>query len=235
MTAAQNFNIVIPLYKGFDALDVIGPYETLNWLESFWSTPSKIYLAAESLHPVSSWSGLSVVPNTTFAACPQPSLLFVPGGGPALLEALRNPALNAYIKQAGSSAPFVASVCSGAFLLAANGLLDGYHATTHWGLLPCLNLYPQIRVAEGFPRYIIDRNRVTGGGISSGLDESLRIVTLITGDRTIAEQIQIAIQYHPDPPYPGGDPASSPPPVFDSVDVQVFSGFRKELAQQIVG
>ncbi len=87
-------------------------------------------------------------------------------------------------------------------LLASAGLLDGYEATTHWAFIPCLKKFPKISVAEGYPRFVVDRNRVTGGGISSGLDEALELVARISSYE-IAEQVQLVTQYFPRPPING--------------------------------
>jgi cyclohexyl-isocyanide hydratase len=84
-------------------------------------------------------------------------------------------------------------------LLAAAGLLDGYEATTHWAFIACLQAYPDVKVVEGFPRFVVDRNRVTGGGISSGLDEALKIVELLESYE-VAQQVQQLTQYYPCPP-----------------------------------
>jgi transcriptional regulator GlxA family with amidase domain len=84
-------------------------------------------------------------------------------------------------------------------LLAAAGLLDGYEATTHWAFIPCLKQFPKIKVVEGYPRFVLDRNRLTGGGISSGLDEALKLVELLAGYET-AQRVQRTTQYYPAPP-----------------------------------
>jgi cyclohexyl-isocyanide hydratase len=99
----------------------------------------------------------------------------------------------------GKNARFVASVCEGALLLAAAGLLDGYEATTHWQFIPCLKQFPKVKVVEGHPRFVVDRNRITGGGISSGLDESLKLVEMLTSYE-IAQEVQRVTQYYPCPP-----------------------------------
>jgi cyclohexyl-isocyanide hydratase len=96
-------------------------------------------------------------------------------------------------------ASWVTSVCEGALLLAQAGLLDGYLATTHWAFIPCLKQYAAVKVAEGYPRFVVDRNRVTGGGVSSALDESLKLVELIAG-YAVAQQVQQFTQYYPCPP-----------------------------------
>ena len=87
-------------------------------------------------------------------------------------------------------------------LLAKAGLLDGFQATTHWAFIPCFKQFPKIKVAEGNPRFVVDRNRITGGGVSSGLDESLKLVELIAG-YAVAQQVQLVTQYFPCPPVSG--------------------------------
>jgi cyclohexyl-isocyanide hydratase len=97
-------------------------------------------------------------------------------------------------------ARYVASVCEGAMLLAAAGLLDGYEATTHWAFIPCLTeRFRKVKVVDGHPRYCLDRNRLTGGGMSSGLDEALELVQLVMGTGK-AQYVQQSIQYYPRPP-----------------------------------
>jgi len=90
-------------------------------------------------------------------------------------------------------------------LLASAGLLDGYEATTHWAFVPCLKKYSQITVADGYPRFVVDRNRITGGGISSGLDEALEVIARVSSYQ-IACQVQLVTQYFPQPPINGGIP-----------------------------
>lgn len=110
-------------------------------------------------------------------------------------------------------AHYVCSVCEGALLLAAAGLLDGYYATTHWAFIPCLaERFPEVKVAPGHPRFCLDRNRLTGGGISSGLDEALELITLLKGT-VAAENVQQTTQYYPRPPVTSEIPPATSCPV----------------------
>jgi cyclohexyl-isocyanide hydratase len=104
-----------------------------------------------------------------------------------------------FLKTRSASAKYVCSVCEGAMLLAKAGLLDGYEVTTHWRFIPCLKQFPNVRIAPGTPRFVHDRNRLTGGGISSGLDEAFKLVELLSDSKT-AQGIQRTMQYYPDPP-----------------------------------
>ena len=145
--------------------------------------------------------------------CPPLDVVWVPGADPKFLaEAMKNETILGFLRKQAARRNYVVSVCEGALILASAGLLDGYEATTHWAFLPCFARFPTIRVAAGYPRYIVDRDRVTGGGISSGLDEALKVIALLRGDDA-AKNVQLTIQYHPKPPFQWGDPgqAGQPP------------------------
>lgn len=114
----------------------------------------------------------------------------------------------AFLRQQSHGARYVASVCEGALLLAAAGLLDGYQVTTHWAFIPCLRQhFPKVKVVDGHPRFHLDRNRLTGGGISSGLDEALELVRLLRGEQ-VAQSVQQTTQYYPEPPISSEIPAA---------------------------
>jgi len=203
---APLFEIVIPIYREVDLMDVAAPVEMFSWMAELWEArKAKVVLAAESLHPIRTRDGLTLTPDATFddfRECGrQAQLIWVPGGNVSALNRLMEGGsyLDFLVAQA-DRADYVCSVCEGAMLLAAAGLLDGYCATTHWAFIPCFAAFPEIHVAEGFPRYVIDRNRVTGGGISSGLDEALAVVALLAGD-DIAKSVQMTTQYFPEPPF----------------------------------
>jgi transcriptional regulator GlxA family with amidase domain len=191
-----------PLYNSFDSLDVLGPYQT------FFYAGFECHLIAASCRPVESLEGVAINPSATFDAAGQMDVLFVPGGSdiPGVLKA-GHPGKNAYLDFLGAQAPgatLVCSVCTGALLLAAAGLLDGHLVTTHWALKDVLKMFP-CTVVDDYRRYVQSGNRVTGAGISSGLDESLYIVSVLAGVGP-ARSAQLAMQYRPQPPVNCGDP-----------------------------
>lgn len=226
----ETLTIGIPMYTGVDPLDVVGPYEVFDWMASALAdtpgTPAvRLFLLAESHAPVNTRAGLTLFPHRAFHEVEAMDVLWVPGGDPAVLNVLMQGGtyLN-YLRKWAADARFVCSVCEGAMLLAAAGLLDGYRATTHWAFYPCLEAFGQIKVVKPkknrYPRYVLDPEkpkpgargiRLTGGGISSGLDEALRLVELLT-DTATAESVQRTIQYFPDPPVNAIIPA--PPSCF---------------------
>ncbi len=216
MSTKRDFAIAIPIYPHVDLLDVAAPYEMFNWINAYSDALAvSVTLVAGQSGTVATRDGFKLTPDTTFAACQgrQFDLLWVPGGDPQGLEAtMHDPDYLGFLRQQSAGAGWVTSVCEGAVLLASAGLLDGYTATTHWAFIPCLAAYPQIRVAPGNPRFVVDRNRVTGGGISSGLDEALELVARIAG-YDVAVHVQRVTQYFPDPPIRGSIPVATVCPV----------------------
>jgi cyclohexyl-isocyanide hydratase len=193
-------------------MDVAAPVELFSWMKANWTERTvTVSLAAESFVQIRTRDGLRLTPDRKFSEYHrsdgyQANLIWVPGGEPSSLNVLMKggPFLD-FLKEQSEKADYTCSVCEGAMLLAAAGLLNGYEATTHWAFLPCFKSFPEIKVAAGFPRYIIDRNRVTGGGISSGLDEVLAVIALVAGE-DVARQAQLTTQYYPNPPFWGEIP-----------------------------
>lgn len=204
--------IIMPVYEHVDMLDVCGPYDMFRWADGV-----DVDLVAETPGLVAFNQGFSFqVPQGLGGAEPCDAL-WVPGGRPASLARIIDDPEQTYldflVRQAAASR-YVCSVCEGALLLAAAGLLDEYRVTTHWAFIPYLiDNYPEITVADGHPRFVLDRNRLTGGGISSGLDEALKLIELLT-DTATAESVQQTTQYYPDPPISSEIPntISSPMP-----------------------
>ncbi len=204
--------ICIPVYDHIDILDVVGPFEMFDWA----GFAVDIVAVRPGTVPVRSTSpnalGLSV--NKSFADAGACDAMWVPGGDPAVLSAMIYGSDQTYldfIRTQAARSDYVCSVCEGAILLAAAGLLDGYKATTHWAFEPCFTeRYPAVELVPDHPRYVFDRNRLTGGGISSGLDEALALIERLAGTAAAIE-VQQTTQYYPDPPVHSQIPA---PPDF---------------------
>ncbi len=189
--------IIMPVYQGVDMLDVCGPYEMFRW------AGFETDLVAEVPGTVQFNGGFSFdVPAGLGTATPCDAL-WVPGGDPESLSRIIHDPWSTYLGFLASQAAvsrYVCSVCEGALLLAAAGLLDGYQVTTHWAFIPYLLEHcPSVKIADGHPRFSLDRNRLTGGGISAGLDEALKLIELLT-DAATARDVQQNTQYYPDPP-----------------------------------
>jgi transcriptional regulator GlxA family with amidase domain len=200
----------IPVYEGVDLLDVAGPYEMFQWVDI--SKGLETIILSANGGPVTTMNGVRFEAHASFAATPALDVLWVPGGDPkALGEIMSDPASDylAYLRQVAAGARWVCSVCEGALLLARAGLLDGHRATTHWAFVDCLQRFPAIDVDTAHKRFVESGNRLTGGGISSGLDEALKLIALLFGQET-AEAVQVATQYFPEPPVAGRIPAAPP-------------------------
>jgi cyclohexyl-isocyanide hydratase len=207
--------VVIPVYDQVDMLDVCGPCEMFHWAKF------QVDLLAEKPGDVRFNSGL-VFQISAGLGEPRPAdALWVPGGEPGSLARIiaegEKSAYLEFLKNQAAQSQWVCSVCEGALLLAAAGLLNGFHVTTHWAFIPYLIAhYPDVLVADGHPRFVIDRDRITGGGISSGLDEALKLIELLAGLET-AISVQQVTQYYPEPPVASAIPnvieTRMPPPL----------------------
>lgn len=206
--------IVIPVYDQVDMLDVCGPCEMFHWAKF------EVDLVAEKPGEVRFNSGLVLQVSTGLGPAKPAHALWVPGGEPKALARIiakgEKSAYLGFLKDQAAQSRWVCSVCEGALLLAAARLLDGFQVTTHWAFIPYLIAYhPGVRVSDGHPRFVIDRNRITGGGISSGLDEALKLIELLAG-REAAISVQQVTQYYPEPPVASAIPnvieTGMPPP-----------------------
>jgi transcriptional regulator GlxA family with amidase domain len=196
----------IPIYQGVNLLDVAGPLEMFHWAAQ--SNDLQPVLVSSDGGAVTSMNGVRFEPQASFAQTPALDILWVPGGAPgALATIMRDPnsPYLQYLRQVAASATWVCSVCEGALLLARAGLLDGHAATTHWAFVGCLQRFPAIKVDTTHQRFVVSGNRLTGGGISSGLDEALKLISLLFGDDA-AIDAQVTTQYFPVPPVMGTIP-----------------------------
>jgi cyclohexyl-isocyanide hydratase len=190
--------IGIPVYDDVDMLDVTGPFEMFDW------AGFEIDLLAAQPGPKKFRSqGFAYSVTRGFADARAYDAIWIPGGEPDVLAAIIDDPKRTYLDflvAQAACARMMCSVCDGAMLLAAAGLLDGYQATAHWEFLSCFpQRFPKVIVAPGHPRFVHDRNRLTGGGVSSGLDTALKLIELLGGTE-LAQRTQQATQYYPDPP-----------------------------------
>jgi cyclohexyl-isocyanide hydratase len=207
----KTLTVGFPLYTGSTLLDFSGATQVFSFAPGF-----RCVWLAPTLDPIRTSESVEVLPQATFDDAPEIDILFIPGGGPEVGDVMQDPVFVDFVRQAGSAARLAGAVCTGSFILAAAGLLDGYKATTYWSQLENLKLFPKLRVEDGYPRWVIDRNRFSGGGISSSIDLALELVNHLSG-RTASQTAQLSIQYAPCPPFQSGDPSQAPPEVTDSV------------------
>lgn len=242
--ALAPFTVGIVLYPGVDILDVAGPHEVFAFFNGdVIGRTIQVATVAATTDPIQTSGVLKVVAQYDYCAAPHIDMLFVPGSGDGLQDAIGDKALLDFLTDRAGKATYVVSVCTGGLLLASAGLLDGYRATTHWAFVECLKLFPKVTVVNGCPRWIRDGNRITGAGISSSIDESLFMVQTIVADmaggpdattkaQLAAQQAQLSIQYNPDPPFPGGDPCSVDYDVFEPVNAGMVE-FRAAVDKAI--
>ena len=207
------FNIGFVIFPDLTQLDFTGPLQVLNRLPD-----SKTHIVAKSLEPVPSDCGLSLMPTVTFRDCPQLDLICVPGGA-GVVKAMTERETVDFVRRQAKAARYVTSVCTGAFVLGAAGLLRGHRATTHWAYT---DLLPAVGATFEKARVVWDGNVITAGGVTSGIDFALRIVAGIAGD-DVAQSIQLGIEYDPAPPFNSGHPDRAPAEILQRAE----AGFVK--------
>lgn len=188
------------LFENLTQLDMTGPAQVLARLPE----ATMIYVGA-GLDPVSTDCGFSIVPTMTRQACPALDVLVVPGGY-GVSTAMADPAWTAFVARQAKTARFVTSVCTGAFILGAAGLLSDKRATTHWAYHDLLGLFGAEPVSA---RVVADGALITGGGVTAGIDFALTLLAELEG-RAFAESIQTALEYDPKPPFKAGSPGAAP-------------------------
>jgi cyclohexyl-isocyanide hydratase len=194
-------HIGLLLFPNLTQLDATGPYEVFARIPG-----ARIHLAAKAATPVASDQGLAIVPTATLDDTPPLDVVCVPGGV-GVNTLLEDDEVLAFLRRQAEGARFVTSVCTGALALGAAGLLRGYHATTHWMALEFLRAFGAEPVAE---RVVVDRNRITGAGVTAGIDFAIAIAQRLVGEEW-ARAIQLQIEYDPAPPFDSGSPRSADP------------------------
>lgn len=200
-------NIGFLLFPNLTQLDFTGPLQVLHRLPG-----ATTHIAAKTMAPVPSDCGLSLMPTTTLAACPPLDLLCVPGGF-GVDDAMNDAETLDFVRRQGGCAKYVTSVCTGAFILGAAGLLKGKRATTHWAYH---DLLERVGATPTRARVVRDGNTFTGGGVTAGIDFALTVMAEIAGAET-AQAVQLAVEYDPAPPFDAGSPDRAPAPVHASM------------------
>jgi cyclohexyl-isocyanide hydratase len=191
-TRVSVFNVGFVIFPDLTQLDFAGPQQVLARLPE-----SAMHIVAKTLDLVPSDSGLSLMPTHTFEDCPPLDLICVPGGYRGVIQAMADQDLIEFVQRQARTAKYVTSVCTGAFILGAAGLLKGRRATTHWGFA---ELLPLVGATHEKRRVVRDGNVITAGGVTSGIDFGLEVVVDIAGE-AVARSIQLSLEYDPNPPF----------------------------------
>lgn len=193
---AEKKQLAFVIYPGLTPLDLIGPLGVLSAFTKF-APEYETVVVAEQVDPIRSDNGLTFIPQNTFDQVPHPYAIIVPGGGDPTIKAIFHPAIRRYVRSAAQTAEMIVSVCTGALILAGVGLLEGRPATTHWA-------YYKVLERLGSPyrrqRWIENGKVLNSAGVSAGIDAALALVARFTTEAT-ARQVQLAIQYDPQPPF----------------------------------
>jgi cyclohexyl-isocyanide hydratase len=198
MSAPLQIGLV--LFPKVTQLDFTGP------LQVFSSVPgAQIHLIWKRIEPVASDSVMALTPTTTFADCPQLDVICVPGGA-GTDDMVNDEEMLAFLRKQAKHAKYITSVCTGSLVLGAAGLLRGYRAATHWAAVDFLS---EFGATPAKTRVCVDRNRITGGGVTAGIDFALTLVSIMV-DRPTAEAIQLRLEYNPAPPFKSGSPDTAP-------------------------
>jgi cyclohexyl-isocyanide hydratase len=197
----SSFTIGFVIFPELTQLDFTGPLQVLSRLPQ-----STTHIVAKTAAPVPSDCGLGLVPTCTFADCPPLDLICVPGGNQGVIDAIGDRETVEFVRRQASRARYITSVCTGAFILGAAGLLEGRRATTHWAFT---DLLPLVGATHEKARIVKDGNVITAGGVTSGIDFGLSVVAELGGE-TVARTIQLGIEYDPAPPFDSGHPDRAP-------------------------
>jgi cyclohexyl-isocyanide hydratase len=220
----STFNIGFVIFPNLTQLDFTGPLQVLSRLPG-----AKIHIAAKTPEPVPSDCGLGLVPTHTFANCPPLDLICAPGGGPGVIEAIKDREMIEFVRKQASHAKYITSVCTGAFILGVAGLLRGRRATTHWAFT---QLLPLVGATYEKARVVIDGNIITAGGVTSGIDFGLSVIAEIAGEQT-ARSVQLGVEYNPAPPFNSGHPDLAPASLTESLIASRYGDLASRLRARL--
>ena len=199
------------IFPRLTQLDMTGPYEVLARLRN-----TTVDLVSRTRDPVTTDRGMQIVPTVTYSDCPPLDVVMVPGG-PGQQDLMEDEATLEFLRKQAASAKYVTSVCTGSLVLGAAGLLKGKRATSHWAAVDHLALLGAIPVRE---KVVVDGHIVTGAGVTSGIDFALTLATILEGEQT-AREIQLQIEYDPDPPYNSGSPNTAAPAIVEAAKARL--------------
>lgn len=213
------------IFDGMTNMDFVGPHEVFARMPG-----AAVHVLAKTPDPVVTDLGLRVAPTGTLRDAPPLDLLFI-GGGPGTTGLMEDAEIVDFLRERGADARWVTSVCTGALVLGAAGLLRGYRAATHWAAMDVLRHFGAEPTAR---RVVVDRNRVTGGGVTAGLDFGLVIAGLLHGDE-VAQGLQLGMEYDPEPPHRAGSPATAPAPLVERLRgaMAPMTARRAEVARRV--
>jgi cyclohexyl-isocyanide hydratase len=200
---SEPLQIGLVIFPKVTQLDLTGPVQV------FSSVPgAKVHLIWKRIEPVASDSVLTLTPTVSFADCPQLDVICVPGGV-GTDDMINDDEMLDFLRKQAEHAKYITSVCTGSLVLGAAGLLRGYRAATHWTAMDFLSAFG---ATPEKTRVCVDRNRVTGGGVTAGIDFALTLVSIMVNRQT-AEAIQLRLEYNPAPPFNSGSPDTAPPEI----------------------
>jgi len=216
-------HIVFVLFDNVTQLDFTGPVQFLSRLPG-----AVVHVVSKDGQAVTTDCGFSILSRSGFANCPQANILCVPGGH-GVRDAIADTTIVDFVRQQAKGADYITSVCTGAFVLGAAGLLQGKKATCHWAYTQLLPLFGATHAPA---RVVRDGNLITAGGVTSGIDFALDLIAAISGE-DVAKTIQLALEYDPAPPFGGGSLASSSDETVGNLRARVYDKAASEMKTAI--
>ena len=202
LIGGPHLTIAMLPYPGMYLQDLVGP---LTMFEALLNRD--VHLVWKNKEPIAAGRSIHLTPTTTFKDCPADvDVLFVPGGMPGTLAMMEDTEVLGFLAERGKTAKYITSVCTGSLILGAAGLLKGYKATSYWNVRDVLSVFGAVPT-DG--RVVIDRNRITGGGVTAGLDFGLAVIAQLRS-QAYAEAVQLYVEYDPHPPFNAGSPKTAP-------------------------
>jgi cyclohexyl-isocyanide hydratase len=213
MASIPPISVAFLLFPNVTQLDLTGPAQVLSRLGNV-----QLDLVWKDRAPVATDAGFAIVPTATFAEVSRADILCIPGGM-GVTEVIADDEAMAWVRALGAEARWVTSVCTGSLILGAAGLLEGYRATTHWSWREYLAMFGTEMVSE---RVVVDRNRVTGGGVTAGIDFALTLMAEVRSP-DFAKAVQLSLEYDPAPPFDAGSPEKAGP--------ELVATYQRRVAQ----